>query len=175
MTLRYRPSPFIWPVWTCFVLATLAVGVVASPAYARISAPGDHTEMSPTKAGAIAADKHWSLAEETGDVGYLDQFLLSSYRSVNADGSAYSKAQIIRGAAKRRGTSVAEAMVKIAAYRENHPYKVGVVIQGNTAILSFYEPLLGLQKGTRSSDVLVYFVGRWHAMYSQHSSVSKSR
>jgi hypothetical protein len=122
-----------------------------------------------TKAGAIATDEHWSLAEGTGDAAYLNQMLLPEYRSVNTDGTAYSKERIIKGAAKRSGTGVAAARANIAAYKQAHPYGTSVAIRDNTAILSFYDLALGAQKGVRSSDVLVYTEGRWHAIYSQHT------
>jgi hypothetical protein len=48
-----------------------------------------------------------------------------------------------------------------------------VVIRGDTAILSFYDPMLGAANGVRSSDVFVYVGGHWHALYSQHSAAAK--
>jgi hypothetical protein len=52
-----------------------------------------------------------------------------------------------------------------------HPSAQSVVIRGDTAILTFYDPKLGPQSGVRSADVFVYENGRWHALYSQHSKV----
>ena len=152
-------------------LAFIAVlSAVALPLAAKAEAsPSNPVESQPTAAGAIATDEHWSLAEMMGDTAFLDQLLLPDYRSVNNDGTAHSKAQIVAGAAKRSGTDLASANRTLAAYRKTHPYGTSAVLRGNLAILSFYDPALGPQKGVESSDVLVYAQGHWHAIYSQHT------
>lgn len=153
-----------------WVAVALAVGCHSAPAWAQTALPNVATEGQPTEAGVIATDEHWSLAELTGDTAYLDQLLLPKYRSVNADGSAISKAQIVAGAAKHTGTDIETATRKITAYRKEHPYETSVALYKNVAIASFYDPARGPQKGVRSSDVLIYVAGRWHAIYSQHSA-----
>lgn len=170
MIIWHRKSFFTHAARASFLLASVVACVLASPARAKDSTPANAKETQRTEAGAIAADEHWSLAEGTGDIAYLDQMLLPEYRSVNTDGTAYSKEQLVKGAAKRSGTSVATAMAKMAAYKQAHPYGTSVVLHDNLAILSFYDPALGAQKGVASSDVLVYTDGRWHAIYSQHTS-----
>jgi len=45
------------------------------------------------------------------------------------------------------------------------------MIEGNTAVLSFYSPALGPEKGIKSSHILLFQDGRWHALHSQHSDV----
>lgn len=90
---------------------------------------------------------------------------------MNTDGTAHSKAAIVAGAAKRKGTDIAKAQLEFATYQKEHPYGSAVVIQGNTAIVSFYDPTLGPQNGVKSSDVFVYIDGQWHAIYSQHTGV----
>ena len=153
----------------CLALVTV-VSASALPLGARAQAsPTSPVESQPTAAGAIATDEHWSLAEMMGDTAFLDRFLLPEYRSVNNDGSAHSKAQIVAGAAKRSGTDLASANRTLADYRKAHPYGTSTVVRGNLAILSFYDPTLGPQKGVKSSDVMVYADGRWHAIYSQHT------
>jgi hypothetical protein len=151
------------------VLAAFATCVLVAPAHSQQSSSPAADETRRTEAGVIATDNHWSLAEETGDTAYLDEMLLPAYRSVNDDGTAYSKAQILAGAAKRKGTDLATAQNKLAAYRSQHPYGTSVVIHDNTAIASFYDPARGAQKGVKSSDIFVYVDGRWHALYSQHN------
>ena len=131
-------------------------------------------ENQKTQAGVIATDEHWSVAEMTGDTAYLQRMLMPEYRSVDADGMAYSKDRIVAGAAKRSGTPLATAKAKLAEYRKAHPYGTSVVLQGDMAILSFYNPTRGAQKGVSSSDIFVYAEGHWHAIYSQHGDVDKS-
>lgn len=128
-------------------------------------------ETQPTEAGVMAVDNHWSIAELTGDTDYLNQMLLPEYRSVNTDGTAHSKDAIVAGAAKRKGTDPAKAKLEFATYQKDHPYGSAVVIQGTTAVVSFYDPTLGPQKGIKSSDIFVYVDGHWHAMYSQHTGL----
>jgi hypothetical protein len=155
-------------------MALFACVMVLSPAmpiHAQDAAPGSADETQPTKAGVMAVDEHWSLAEMTGDTAWLDQMLLPEYRSVSNTGVAHEKATIIAGAAKRKGASLDKARLDFAAYQKQHPYGTAVAVHGNTAIVSFYDPTLGPQNGVRSSDVFVYVDGHWHALYSQHTAV----
>jgi hypothetical protein len=137
-------------------------------AQAAASAAG---ETQHTEAGVLAVEQHWSLAELTGDTDWLDQMLLPEYRSVNNDGSAHAKAAILAGAAKRKGTDLVKAKQDFADYQKQHPYGTAVTIQGDTAVITFYDPTLGQQKGVKSSDIFVYVDGHWHAVYSQHTGL----
>jgi len=143
----------------------------ALPVHAQDSMPTAADETQRTEAGVMAVDNHWSLAEMTGDTAWLDQMLLPEYRSVGHDGKVHSKAAIVAGAAKRKGTSLDQAEQKFAAYRKEHPYGSAVVVHGDTAVISFYDPTLGPQNGVKSSDVFLYVDGHWHALYSQHTDV----
>lgn len=153
----------------------MATCLLMSPARAQESGPSSAAEMQRTEAGVTATDNHWSLAEYTGDTAYLDQMLLPQYQSVNVDGTAHSKAQILAGAAKGRGTDLATANGKFAAYRSAHPYGTTVTIHDNTAIATSYDQALGAQKGVKSSDIFVYENGRWHAIYSQDTQVGEAQ
>ena len=151
------------------LLAIAALTVLPLAAHAQDATAADETQH--TEAGVIAVDNHWSLAEMTGDTAWLDQMLLPEYRSVGHDGVAHTKAAIVAGAAKRKGTSLDQAEQKFAAYRKEHPYGTAVVVHGDMAVISFYDPTLGPQKGVTSSDVFIYVDGHWHALYSQHTDV----
>jgi hypothetical protein len=157
--------------WLVFSMGTC---LLMSPARAQDSGPISAAEMQRTEAGVIATDNHWSLAEYTGDTAYLDQMLLPPYQSVNVDGTAHSKAQILAGAAKSRGTDLATANSKVAAYRSAHPYGTNVTIHDDTAVVTFYDQALGAQRGIKSSDIFVYVDGHWHAIYSQHTQVGQA-
>ncbi|MGN6322089.1 MAG: nuclear transport factor 2 family protein [Dyella sp.] len=151
------------------LFAIAALTALPFAAHAQDATAADETQR--TEAGVIAVDNHWSLAEMTGDSAWLDQMLLPEYRSVGHDGKAHSKAMIVAGAAKRKGTSLDQAEQKFAAYRKEHPYGTAVVVRGDMAVISFYDPTLGPQKGVTSSDVFLYVDGHWHALYSQHTDV----
>jgi hypothetical protein len=145
-------------------IASSAAG--ASPAMA---APGN--EIAATATAVIAVDQHWLEAEVGGDTAYLEDLLLPEYRSVGADGVAHPKSAIVAHAAKNRGSDTERRTVE--AWIKAHPSGKSVVIHGDTAILSFYDPALGATNGVRSSDIFVRIDGRWHALYSQHSGAGK--
>lgn len=154
---------------TSNVLAAMvsALCVAASHGYAQSSPASIETQKS--AAGVTAVDDHWSSAETDGDTAYINRMLLPEYRSVNPNGTSHPKAAIIAGAAKNIAGHAA-AVAAVAEYRKNHPHGTTVVLQGNTAILTFYSTVLGPEKGIMSSDIFVYVDGRWRGLYSQHSS-----
>jgi len=153
------------------VVTAAMLAFAAFATHAQDSMPSAADETQRTEAGVMATDVHWSLAEMTGDTAWLEQMLLPDYRSVNNDGSVHAKAAILAGAAKRKHTDLATAMRQFTAYEKEHPHGSAVAIHGNTAVVSFYDPSLGPDKGMRSADVFVYLDGRWHAMYSQHTAM----
>jgi hypothetical protein len=119
----------------------------------------------------IAADDGWEKAEESGDVAYVNNLLLPEYRSVNADGSVHDKAAILANAKHNLGS--AEHADKVAKWLAAHPMGSSAVIQGDTAVVTFYLKPLGPEKGIMSSDIFTYVDGGWHAIYSQHTSVGR--
>jgi hypothetical protein len=145
-----------------------AVGILCLPS-SVFAAPA--TLQPKTAAGVIAADEGWLKAEETGDTAYVDNLLLPEYRSVNADGSVHDKAAILASAHKNVG-STARTLAD-EKWLAAHPMGTAVLIQGDTAIVTFYLKPLGPQKGIMSSDIFVYRDGQWHAIYSQHTDAGK--
>lgn len=143
------------------LLATLSV-------HAQTTVPTPQAETRHTAAGVIATDEHWGLAEQLGDTDYLGSMLLPDYQSVDIHtGAAHNREQILHGAAKRRGTPLADARKKIDDYRKAHPYGTTVVIHGDIAILDFYDLAKGPKSGITSVDIFVYTGGRWRGIYSQ--------
>lgn len=129
-------------------------------------------ETAHTAAAVMAVDEHWSQAEIHGDTSYLDQLLLPEYRSVSAGGHAIGKADILKGA--RLVGSSPTRQQQIRQYLQTHPFAESVALHGDTAVLTFYSPKLGAQRGITSSDIFVFENGRWHAIYSQHADPQKS-
>jgi hypothetical protein len=150
-----------------------AIALLAAvlPAHAQeAGAPGvDETQHS--EAAVLAVDEHWSIAEMTGDSAWLAGMLMPDYRTVNTDGTAHDKPALLAGATKHPPMSAAEAQSKLADYIKQHHVGSHVVMHGDTAVISFYDTTLGLQKGIASADVFVYQDGRWHALYSQHTGL----
>jgi hypothetical protein len=124
-------------------------------------------ETAKTSAAVIAVDKHWGEAELAGDNAYLDDLLLPEYRTVEPTGVAHGKS---RGARK---PATPEEQAKAKNWLATHAIEAKVVISGDTAVLTWYDPSLGPERGVRSSDIFVYQGGHWHALYSQHSDASK--
>ncbi|MHB1058486.1 MAG: nuclear transport factor 2 family protein [Rhodanobacter sp.] len=148
-------------------LAVLVLGAEMTIAATSAASAAGIDETARSEAAVIAVDQHWLEAELDGDTAWLDGMLLPGYRSVGADGAVHTKAAIVAHAAKNRGN--VEERRKVEAWLKAHPSGKSVVIQGNTAILSFYDPAKGTASDVRSSDIFVYVDGRWHALYSQHS------
>jgi membrane-bound inhibitor of C-type lysozyme len=142
--------------WALFSMATC---LLMGPVQAQDSMSGAAVETQRTESSVIATVDHWSLAEMAGDTAYLEQMLLPQYESVNDDGSAHSKAQIVAGAAKRSSTDIATANSKLATYRKAHPYSSNVAIHDNTAVVTYYDPAQGAQKGIKSADIFIYADG----------------
>lgn len=154
-----HPRPLVALAMLCVVGATMATKGPTSA--------GPH-EGERTEAGAQAADDHWLRAEVDGDTNFLEQFLLPGYRSIGATGVSHSREQIIAGAMKNKDSDAMKE--KVAAWRKAEPTEIAVLLHGNIAVVSFYDPALGPDKGVRSSDILVYEDGGWHAVYSQHAA-----
>jgi hypothetical protein len=166
--MSYRPFR-LNPVRLAGAGLWLAAAAVA--AHAAVAAPGGSVdETARTAAAVMAVDQHWLEAEVGGDTAWLEQMLLPGYRSVNARGVASGKDAIVAHAAKIRGSD--KEMMMVEAWLKAHPSKLAVVLRGYSAILTFYDPALGPQKGVRSTDIFVYEGGRWHALYSQHSGLA---
>ena len=153
-----------------FATRVLSAAAVLFLPLSAFAAPST-TPQPKTAAAVIAADDGWEKAEESGDVAYVDNLLLPDYRSVSADGSVHDKAAILANAKRNLGS--AEHADKVAKWLAAHPMGTTAVIQGDTAILTFYLKPLGPEKGIMSSDVFVYRDGQWHAIYSQHTDAGK--
>ncbi len=122
-----------------------------------------------TAAAVIAADKGWTIAEEKGDVAYVDALLLPEYRSISPDGSAHDKNAILAGT--RKATADRAAMIE--KYLTEHPTDMNVVINGDVAVLTF-SAVNDAKKLIHSCDIFVYRDGRWRALYSQHTDAEKA-
>jgi hypothetical protein len=144
--------------------AGLALALIAPVASAHAAAVD---ETAHSAAAVKAVDQHWLDAELDGDTAYLEMLLLPAYRSVGADGVAHPRHAILAHAAANRGSD--KKRREVEAWIKAHPSGQAVVLQGDTAILSFYDPVLGPSRGVRSADVFVYVDGHWRAIYSQHA------
>lgn len=144
------------------MLVVVAMGAQGSALAQQPKTPEPHTE-----AAVVADDDGWGHAEETGDVGYVDNLLAPEYRSISADGSIHDKAAILANTKK----SSPERRAQGEAWKTAHPEKTSVTITGDTAVLTFQLDRPGAEKRpVMSCDIFVYRDGRWRAIYSQHTT-----
>jgi hypothetical protein len=149
-----------------FRVAILSSVLVASAAGAQSRAV-DETEKSVAALAAIQA--HWSMAEAQGDTAYLNRLFAPDYRSVDMNGVVHSKAMLLAGALKRRGSD--EGMKALKAWQATHPHTTSFVIDDNTAVMSYYPPGVGPERAIASSDILIYRDHHWQALYSAHTTL----
>jgi len=154
-----------WQRRVCGAAWFVALSTVGTGAMAASSTVD---ETAHDAAAVIAVDDHWLQAEVSGDTAYLGRLLLPAYRSVSPDGSVHPRAAILAHAVANRGSDKARRQVE--AWLKTHPAHPSVVIQGDTAILSFYDGDAAAPGALRSSDIFVYVGGHWRALYSQHSA-----
>ena len=136
------------------------VSMVAIPYPSQAQSAQPHTE-----AAVIAVDQAWSVAEEKGDVGYVDNLLLPEYRSVSPNGSIHDKTAIL--ANTKHATPEHAAMIE--KYIKDHPTDMAVVINGDVAVLTF-TPKSDTKQLISSCDIFVFRNSQWHAIYSQHTT-----
>ena len=146
--------------------ATVAFTIPAR-AFAQAAIPAAEHEM--TVAAVRAVEDHWSRAELDGEIGYLDQLLLPEYRSVSPDGSVHPKAAIIAGA-KKNAANRAAAQAAVDSFLKAHPWRTDVVLQGNTAVITFVSLVPASHDAIRGADIFVFANGAWHAIYSTHQN-----
>jgi hypothetical protein len=166
---------FTHAVWFCTAISATALlpGAPAtaapapSPAVRSAAAPTSADETEHTEAALRAIVEHWTDAEVSGDVAYLEQLLAPEYRSVSAKGASHTRAMLLDHA--RHNTGSAKARKQVEDFRREHPTEKSVVIHGDLAIVSYFDPELGVDSSIRGSDVFVYESHRWRAVYSLHN------
>ncbi|HWE46443.1 MAG TPA: nuclear transport factor 2 family protein [Caulobacteraceae bacterium] len=136
---------------------SVACALVLSASLVTVASASPNPESQRTVEGVRAVEAHWTRAFLGGDEAYLSSLLDPAYVSVNAGGVARSKADIIALAKK------------IAASPPRGPTptpNLKIVIHGDAAIA-----IDSSGGGQASSDVFYWQAGRWHAWYSQHTTI----
>ena len=151
---RFRLTRFTIGSMTHFFafkpLQLAALALLALPA-ASSTLPGP-TGEDPIR----AVERQWLDAEYHADTTTLKKLLVPEYRPVSWNG-VHTRAQLIAAVAKRAGRGV------------EPPYPTPTIeIHGATALATF-----AAGDTSYSADVFVFEKGEWHAMYSQHTSITK--
>jgi len=124
------------------------------------------------EAAVLTASDDWLAAERRGDVPALEQRLMPEYRDILPDGTVHPRSALINHAAMLKDPSTLPAKQLAAEFRKAHPVIEKVIIEGDTALLSYSSTDPQLSEQVRSLDVFVYDHGRWRALVSTHNSHS---
>jgi hypothetical protein len=129
-------------------------------AAALAAGPATATEP-PTDAGVRHAENLWSEAFITGDAAALEALLDPQYVSVNPQGVARPKAQIV-GFARD--------------YAAKHPGEHAKPLPDTSTIRVIGKSALVQHRSAQgfSMDLFYYEGGRWKAWYSQHAAAPPS-
>lgn len=114
-------------------------------------------EAERSEAGIRAVEAHWVRAFLTGDSAYLQTLLDDDYVSVNTKGIRRNKADII---------ALAQKMADSHTPLPTTPPTSAIAVRGDAAIVT------DTAMGQTAVDVFRYEGGRWHAWYSQHTTVA---
>jgi hypothetical protein len=147
----------------------LIVALVACAITTRAYAEQQTTLRSDAAiAEVIATDEAWAKAEQNGDVAAVEDLLLPGYRSVGSDGKVHDRNAILANTRRNRGSDLAAR--RVAEWTARHPTVMSVTVNGDTAVLTFAPKPEAEPATVLSCDVFVRIDGRWHAIYSQHST-----
>jgi hypothetical protein len=111
-------------------------------------------------------ERKWTKAFLTGDTVYLDQLLEPDYESVSFTGEIRSRQDIINKARAHRDNPVPIPELKESI----------IQIHGNAAISrvdqEIVDPATQRTQTVRFLDVMVFYDGRWHVLYTQGVALS---
>ena len=132
------------------LLACLVAGVLCTTLGAA---------RAPDEAGVRDAENRWSEAFISGDTDSLEALLDASYVSVNTKGHARGKAEILKLAHD---------------YSTAHPGEHAKPLPSSSTIRVIGDAAVVQHHGDADTSVDVFYFrdGRWHAWYSQHSSLA---
>lgn len=110
----------------------------------------------------VEAENAWENAEVSGDLTFLQAFLSDDYVSVSSNGRAFTKADLLAGAAR---------------YAKVHPGEVGKPMGPTSTIQLFGDTAIVRHRGHGEVgvDVLQKRDGRWTAWFSQHTAVASAQ
>lgn len=134
----------------------LSLLLAAAVAFATTVAASPDPKSHRTVEGVRAVEAHWTRAFLGGDEAYLGRLLDPDYVSVNPSGVQRSKADII-ALAKKIAAGPKQPIPTLPA---SH-----IDVRDDAAIVTV------VAEGQASVDVFYWKAGRWHAWYSQHTTV----
>ena len=116
-------------------------------------------EKTADEAGVRDAENRWSEAVVSGDAATLDALLDADYVSTGATGKPRAKAEII-------GLATAYAKAHPGEHAKPLPVTSTIRVIDNAAVVQHHNV------SDTSVDVFYFKDGRWHAWYSQHTTIA---
>lgn len=149
------------PLFSLLALSCVAYGgqVYAAPDCVALQAPN----QKPDADGVKLAERAWLVAEFRGGVDTIGCMLEPDYTEIRFDGSLGHKDDILRGAAKSKGSTKAIPTVTWT----------GVVVNGDSATaysVQEKEDVNGKPVKLFFTDTLIYHDGAWHPYFSVNAS-----
>jgi hypothetical protein len=148
------------PIFSLLVLSfCLAPAYAAGPDCAALQAPDQKTDEESVK----RAERAWLVAEFRGDVDTVGCMLESDYTEVRFDGSIGHKEDILKGAAKSKGST---APIPTVTW-------TGIVVNGNSATAYSVQDKHGMDGKPIKlffTDTFIYHDGAWHPYFSVNAA-----
>jgi hypothetical protein len=148
------------PIFSLLVLSfCLAPAYAAGPDCAALQAPNQKTDEESVK----RAERAWLVAEFRGDVDTVGCMLESDYTEVRFDGSIGHKEDILKGAAKSKGST---APIPTVTW-------TGIVVNGNSATAYSVQDKHGMDGKPIKlffTDTFIYHDGAWHPYFSVNAA-----
>jgi hypothetical protein len=138
---------------------SVAPAYAAGPDCAALQAPDQKTDEDSVK----RAERAWLVAEFRGDVDTVGCMLESDYTEVRFDGSVGHKEDILKGAAKSKGSTKPIPTVTWS----------GIVVNGNSATAYSVQDKHGMDGKPIKlffTDTFVYHDGAWHPYFSVNAA-----
>jgi hypothetical protein len=136
--------------------------LAAAPDCAALQAPGQR----PDEDSVRRAERAWLVAEFRGDTDAVGCMLEPNYTEIRFDGEVRGKADILKGAAKMKGSTAAIPTV----------VWTGFVVNGNSATAYSVQDKQdkdGKPVKLFFTDTFIYHDGAWHAYFSVNAAAVK--
>ena len=138
---------------------TLSAGAQAAPDCTTLQAPGQKLDEDSVK----RAERAWLVAEFRGDVDTVGCMLEPDYTEIRFDGTLGHRDDILKGAAKARGSTKPIPTVTWT----------GIVVDGNSATAYSVQDMHdidGKPVKVFFTDAFVYRDGAWHPYFSVNAA-----
>ena len=144
------------------ITTSITLLVAGAPGLARVR-PEPKTE-----AGVLSASDAWIAAERLGDVAGVNARLVDGYVDVESNGKPHTKAELINHTATRKDIWPGTPAQVALAFHQKYPHISKVVIEGDTAVLSYYPADPKRPANIIAEDVFTYEHGMWKGIFSSH-------